>query len=273
MKTCKACGLDNRDEAKFCRGCGSPLPQKKEAPRDLKKEKAVKKFWTNLMIGLAAAGLVGLAISSKLSGYEKIRVVNEYASKFDKSDDMAFGTVTPKAFYLQSLGWNMTAADIKALFPYAVDSSDPDFLASMTVAQGEFKVPIPHANFMSLGLYNGRLYAVKFEFGALEQFEAQQLKVPNKDEILFGRYRGIYKTFTNLYGRPVKEKNEVGRMPVLEGIKAVKAGKLSSGAPSNIYIFWDVGNTRVELVYFGDGKQAHLTVRYLYIPVWNVVGK
>ena len=27
---CKACGKENRDEAKFCSGCGSPLKKKKE---------------------------------------------------------------------------------------------------------------------------------------------------------------------------------------------------------------------------------------------------
>ena len=134
-------------------------------------------------------------------------------------------------------------------------------------------MPIPHADFMSLGLYNGRLYAVKFEFGALEHFEAQQLKVPNKDEIMFGRFRGLYKVFTKLYGKPAYEKNDVKKYAMLEGIRLVKAGKMDSGAPSNIYAFWDMGDTKVELVFFGNGTKVHLTVRFLYTPVWNLIGK
>lgn len=273
MKVCKACGLDNRDEAKFCSGCGSPLPQRKEIPGDLKKEKAAKKVWTNLIIGLAIAGIIGGAIKAKMSEYARIGVINEYTSKYESADDMAFGTVTSKAFYLQSLNWNMTAADIRKVFPYAVDGADPDFTASITVAQAEFKVPVPHAVFMSLGLYNGRLYAAKFEFGALEHFEAQQLKVPDKDERMYGRFKGLYKSFTKLYGSPAKEKNDIKKYSVLEGVKLVKAGKTASGAPSNIYNYWDVGDTRIELVFFGNGVKVHLTVRYLYMPVWDIVGK
>lgn len=273
MKVCKACGVENRDEAKFCRSCGSPLPQVKIAPRDIKKEQAAKKFWGGVMAGLFVLILAAVLINSKMSEYRKMKIVSQYAGKYEKADDMAFGTVKPAAFYLQALNWNVTAADIKKVFPYATDTSDPDFSSSMNVAQPEFKVPVPHANFMSLGLYDNRLYAVKFEFGALEQFEAQQLKVPDKDEIMFGRFKGLYKSFTQLYGAPRYEKNDARKYKVLEGIKHVKAGKMPSGAPSNIYIYWDVGDTRVELVFFGNGKKVHLTVRFLYMPVWNIVGK
>lgn len=273
MKTCKACGLENRDEAKFCRGCGSPLPQAKAAPRDLKKEQSAKKFWTGMLIGLSVIVVAGIAVRAKISEYTKLQVINANTTKYEAADDMAFGAIKPSAFFLQSLGWNMTAADIKAVFPYAVDAADPDFTASMTVAQAEFKVPVPHADFMSLGIYNGRLYAVKYEFGALPQFEAQQLKVPNKDEIMYGRFRGLYKTFTKLYGKPAYEKNDIKKYAALEGVKLVKAGKMKTGAPSNIYIYWNVGNTKIELVFFGNGKKVHLTARFLYIPVWDLVGK
>jgi hypothetical protein len=273
MKACKACGLENRDEAKFCRGCGSPLPQKKAAPVDPKKEKAAKKFWTVLMISLAVTAVIGMVVRGKLSEINKKKVINQYTTKYEIQDDMALGTVTDKVFFLQSLGWNMTQSDIKRVFPYAVDSTDPDFTASMTVAQVEFKVPLPHADFMSLGLYNGRLYAVKYEFGALEKFESQQLKVPDKDEIMYGRFRGLYKTFTKLYGKPAYEKNDVKSYGVIEGIKLVKAGKMPTGKPSNIYIYWNVGYTKVELVFFGNGRKVHLTARFLYTPVWDVVGK
>jgi hypothetical protein len=48
---------------------------------------------------------------------------------------------------------------------------------------------------------------------------------------------------------------------------------MDTGAPSNIYYYWDDGNTRVELVLFGAKDKLHLTVRLLYLPVWKVVGK
>ncbi len=265
--------MENRDEAKFCRGCGSPLPRKKTAPVDAAKVAAVRKFWIRFFIIAGAAGLIGGIILGRLSRATKLEVIKQYTSKYKTADDMAFGTVKPVAFYLEGLNWNVTVADIKNVYPYAVDGKDPDFEGGMTVQQGEYKTPIPHADFMSLGIYNGRLYAVKFEFGALERYEAQQLKVPNKDQIMYGRFRGIYNIFKKLYGEPAFEKNEAKKFEVLEAISLVKSGKMKTGAPSNVYIYWDVGDTRAELVFFGTGRKLHLTVRFLYMPVWKAVGK
>ncbi|HRU38758.1 MAG TPA: hypothetical protein P5511_02680, partial [Candidatus Goldiibacteriota bacterium] len=209
----------------------------------------------------------------KLDEINKKNTVTKYASLYEKADDMAFGTVKPASFFLQSLFWNMNTAEIKAVYPYATESKDPDFESSMTVLQGEYKVPVPHADFMSLGIYNGKLYAVKFEFGAQEVFEAQQVKIPNKDEIMYGRFKGLYSVFNRLYGKPAFEKNEAKKVAVLDAIKMVKSGRTKSGAPSNVYVYWDVGDTRVELVFFGTGKKVHLTVRFLYMPVWKIAGQ
>jgi hypothetical protein len=272
-KTCNACGKENRDEAKFCSSCGSPLPQKKIPPRDRAKGEAVKKFWLRLFI---IAGIIIVAagiIINKMSFYGKMEVIKQYTEKYMDVDMAVFSTVTPAEFLLESLSWNMTVNDIKKIYQYAAESPDPDFISSMTVHQSEFKKPLPHADFMSLGIYNGRLYAIKFEFGPLEQFQAQELKVPNKDEIMYARFKGLQQVFTKLFGVPAFEKNEAKKCEVLESIRLVKAGKMDTGAPSNIYYYWDAGNTKVELVLFGAKEKLHLTVRLLYSPVWKAVGK
>ncbi|HRU39507.1 MAG TPA: zinc-ribbon domain-containing protein, partial [Candidatus Goldiibacteriota bacterium] len=66
MRICKACGAENRDEAKFCRGCGSPLPQVKAPARDLKKEQEVKRFWSMFMAGVLAFIVIALLTKGKL---------------------------------------------------------------------------------------------------------------------------------------------------------------------------------------------------------------
>jgi len=58
-----------------------------------------------------------------------------------------------------------------------------------------------------------------------------------------------------------------------EAIKTIKDGKLKNGIPSNIYKAWELGATKAELVFFASKRKLHLTVRYLYLPVWNRIGK
>jgi hypothetical protein len=273
MKTCKACGVENRDEAKFCRGCGSPLPVKKITPRDTAKEAAVKKFWARALVIAGVAAIAAAVVVNKMSQYTKLEVVKKYTVKYETSDDMVFGAVKPAAFYLEGLSWNMTVQNIKNIYPYAADGKDPDFVSSMTVQQTEYKVPLPHADFMSLGINNNRLYAVKFEFSALDQYQAQALKVPNRDEIMYGRFRGMYNSFTRLYGTPSFEKNDIKKYEIFEALRMVRDGKMETGAPSNVYVTWDLGQTKAELVLFGANDKIHLTVRYLYMPVWKDVGK
>jgi len=194
-------------------------------------------------------------------------------TKYAGADDRVFGTVKPGGFKLEGLSWNMTKDEIRRVYPYAAESKDPDFLNSLSVSQHDLVVFIPNAKFMSLGLANEKLYAVKFEFGPMEEAPRQQLKIPNKDEIMYGRFRGLYKKFRELYGPPSYEKFEVRDMELIKMIKTVKRGELKSGAPSNIYVTWIVGDTKAELVMFGSGNELHLTIRFLYLPVWELVGK
>jgi hypothetical protein len=107
----------------------------------------------------------------------------------------------------------------------------------------------------------------------MPEFQSQMLKVSNKDEIMYGRFRGIEKMFLELYGQPLQDKDEVKNMEFEEAIKTVKNGRLKNGMPSNVYKSWELGQTKVELVFFSYQKKLHLTVRFLYIPVWNMIGK
>ena len=221
---------------------------------------------------LTCLGVILIAAFIVLAGMKKSRaiaVAAEYTRKYLTADDRAFGTIKPGDFSLEGMTWKMSASDIKRNFPYATDSNDPDFKQSMMISQVQFMTPIPHANFMSLGIYNGMLYAVKFEFGENEKFESQQFKVPNKDEILYGRFMGLYEEFNKIFGGPSYEKNEIKSMPLDLKLKTVKKGVLDTGTPSNAYIAWSAGGTKVELAFFGFNDQLHLTVRFLNEPLWN----
>jgi hypothetical protein len=167
----------------------------------------------------------------------------------------------------------MSIDEIRRIYPYMIDSKDPDFVSSWTINQTDYRVPIPHADFISIGVYNGYVYAFKLEFGPMPEFQSQMLKVPNKDEIMYGRFRGLEKMFVELYGPPAFDKDEVKGMELEEAIKTVKSGRLKNGMPSNIYKFWELGPTKAELVFFTTQKRLHLTVRYLYLPVWSRIGK
>ena len=270
-KKCNACGTYNRDDAKFCRDCGSPLPavKAKMTQKDIDHAKQIRKFWMMLFACLGALVIIAVVVLSGMKKARAVAVAAEYSQKYIAADDRAFGTIKPAEFNLEGMSWKMSQSDIKRNFPYATDSNDPDFKQSMMISQVQFLTPIPHANFMSLGIYNGMLYAVKFEFGENEKFESQQFKVPNKDEILYGRFMGLYAEFTKIFGVPVYEKNEIKSMPLGAKIKTIKKGALDNGNPSNAYIAWSAGGTKVELAFFGFGDQLHLTVRFLNEPLWN----
>jgi hypothetical protein len=141
------------------------------------------------------------------------------------------------------------------------------------VNQSDFKSPLPHANFMSLGIYDDKLYAIKYEFGESAEFQRQVIKIPDAEAILYGRYEGLKKVFTAALGRPAFLKEEAAAYPLHKRLGLIKEEKLPDGKPSNIYMYWTSGDTKTELVLFGSGGKMHLTVRFLYIPVWNIVGK
>ena len=271
-RKCNACGSYNREDAKFCKNCGSPLPaiKAKLTQKEIEHAKQIRKFWMMLFVSLGVLFVVALAVLSGMKKSRAIAVAAEYTQKYLGADDKAFGAIKPGDFHLEGMSWKMSALDIKRNFPYATDSNDPDFKQSMMISQAQFLIPIPHANFMSLGIYNGMLYAVKFEFGENEKFESQQFKVPNKDEIMYGRFMGLYTEFKRIFGEPSYEKDEIKAMPGLDQkIKTIKKGSLDNGSPSNAYIAWSFGGTKIELAFFGFNDQLHLTVRFLNEPLWN----
>jgi len=270
-RTCNACGAMNREDAKFCKNCGSPLPaiSRKLTQKEIEHVKQIKKFWIMLISSLGVLLIAALFTLSGMKNAKALGVAKEYTEKYLTADDRAFGTIKPGNFLLEGMSWKMSEADIKRNFSYATDSNDPDFKRSMMISQAQFLTPIPHANFMSLGIYNGMLYAVKFEFGENEKFESQQFKVPNKDEIMYGRFIGLYTVFKKLFGDPSYEKNDIKAMPLAEKISRIKNGVLSDGKPSNSYMAWSLGGTKAELAFFGYDGQIHLTVRFLNEPLWN----
>ncbi|MCX7698783.1 MAG: zinc ribbon domain-containing protein [Candidatus Goldbacteria bacterium] len=273
-KICKACDTENRDEANFCRSCGSPLPKKKEAVIiDKNKMKKVREFW--IKVGLIAFGVFVILffVLKNIEYTHKMETYKSYITKFNKEDDQAFGTITKDKFLFQSLTWGMTIDDIKKIYPYIIESRDPDFYSSWTINQTDYRVPVPHADFISIGVYNNYVYAFKLEFGPMAEFQSQMLKVPNRDEIMYGRFRGLEKIFTELYGPPTFDKDEVKKMELKQAIKTLKAGRLPNGMPSNIYKYWELGQTKAELVFFSMKNKLHLTVRFLYLPVWNKIGR
>jgi hypothetical protein len=270
-RNCNACGALNREEAKFCKSCGSPLPviKKKLTQKEIEHAKNIQKFWYAMLVTVGMIFVGAFFLLSNMKQAKSLAAAKEYAEKYLIADDKAFGTIKPGDFLLEGISWKMSAADLKRNFPYATDSNDPDFKQSMMISQVQFITPIPHANFMSLGIYNGMLYAVKFEFGENEKFESQQFKVPNKDEIMYGRFMGLFTAFTKLYGAPAYEKNEIKTMPLAEKLKVIKRGMLSDGKPSNAYIAWSLGGTKAELAFFGYDGKLHLTVRFLNEKLWD----
>jgi hypothetical protein len=270
-RNCNSCGALNREEAKFCKSCGSPLPviKRKLTQKEIDHEKQMKKFWLTVLSAFAACVVVGILILGQVQKSKSIAVAKEYTEKYLNADDRAFGTIKPGDFLLEGMSWKMSLNDIKRNFSYATVSNDPDFKQSMMISQAQFLTPIPHANFMSLGIYNGMLYAVKFEFGENEKFETQQFKVPNKDEILYGRFMGLYTTFKKLFGEPVIDEEGIKLMELSEKLKTIKSGTLGNGKPSNVYVAWNLNGTKAELAFFGFDDKLHLTVRFLNMPLWN----
>ncbi len=272
-RMCKACQTENRDEANFCKSCGSPLPKKKDVIVDKERMKKVREFWTRVFIIVMVISVILFFVFKRVKYNNQVETYKTYITKYSREDDQAFGTISKDKFFFQSLTWGMSVDEIKRVYPYIIESKDPDFISSYTINQTDYRVVIPHADFISLGIYNGYVYAFKLEFGPMPEFQSQMLKVPNRDEIMYGRFRGLEKIFWELYGPPAIDKDEVKNMELQEAIKTVKAGRLKNGIPSNIYKAWELGATKAELVFFATQKKLHLTVRYLYLPVWNRIGK
>ncbi|MEI7542381.1 MAG: zinc ribbon domain-containing protein [bacterium] len=271
-RKCNACGKINREEAKFCNGCGSPLPviRRELTPKELEHMKQIKKFFFGMFAVIGLLIVVGVFIFLQMKKAKDAETVSAYSIKFLTSDAKAFGAINQNNFLLEGMSWKMTAADIMKKFPYTKETNDPDFSSSMAILQAQFLAPLPHANFMSLGIYNGKLYAVKFEFGENESFQGQRVENPNKDEILYGRFLGLYTVFKNLFGDPALEKNDSKLLPIEERFSAIKKGVLPNGKPSNSYITWSLGGTKAELALFGYAGSMHLTVRFLNEQLWNL---
>jgi hypothetical protein len=271
-RKCNACGEINRGDARFCKSCGSPLPaiKVKMTQQELAHEKQVKKFWLTLVVSFAVVATASVFLMNYMDRQKGLAVAKEYSEKYMNDDDMAFGTIKPGAFVFEGLIWGMGINDIKRVYPYCTDTNDPDFKQSLMSTQHDLKTQIPHANFMSLGLLNGKLYALKFEFGENEKFESQQLKIPHKDEIMYGRFTGIYEMFRKLYGEPAFEQYPEKLMDVRTKIATIKSGELSDGKPSNVYLAWDLKDTKAELAFFGYEGKLHLTIRFLSEPVWDM---
>jgi cbb3-type cytochrome oxidase subunit 3 len=276
-KICRSCGAENRDTAVFCSSCGVPLPADKKNTTGKIAQKAgnsaTGKFWLTVLSILLFLGVIAYLITSKLKESGELKTTAEMAEKYDAQDQQTFEAIAGKGFSLMMLKWNMSAAAIKKIYPYMKDSTDPDFALSSMVNQSDFKSPLPHANFMSLGIYDDKLYAIKYEFGESAEFQRQVIKIPDAEAILYGRYEGLKKVFTAALGRPAFLKEEAAAYPLHKRLGLIKEEKLPDGKPSNIYMYWTSGDTKTELVLFGSGGKMHLTVRFLYIPVWNIVGK
>jgi hypothetical protein len=271
MVICKACGTENRDEARFCSSCGVPLPQKKDTKEIRTRTtnvSTVKTFWMPVFGVIAVVAIAGYLIFKQIDSGRKLEVFKEYTGKYLSQDEQAFAGLNAKdKGIIEGLSWDMKLSDVKKLYPFAKEAKDPDFLSSLFVGQEQLKSIIPHANFMSLGIYEDKLYGIKFELGSTEKAQSQAIEVPNAEIILYARFSGLYKAFKILYGEPAFEKNEVEKEPLLKRPDIIKSGT------NNSYVFWVIGNTKLELVLFGFQDQVKLTCRLLYMPVWQLVGK
>ena len=270
-RKCNACGELNRGDARFCKNCGSPLPaiKVKLTQQELAHEKQVKKFWRNMIIGLAVVAVAGYFLMFYINRAKAASTAEQYSTKYLSADDMAFGTIKPGAFVFEGLTWGMDINDLKRIYPYAIASNDPDFKQSLMVEQHDLKTQIPHANFMSLGLYNGKLYALKFEFGENEVFADQQLRIPFKDDIMYGRFTGLYTIFKKFFGDPAVEQYPEKSMELRKKIAVIKSGAMPDGSPANGFAGWILKDTKAELAFFGYDGKLHLTIRFLNEPLWD----
>ncbi|MFP4466663.1 MAG: zinc-ribbon domain-containing protein [Candidatus Goldiibacteriota bacterium] len=273
-KICRSCGKENRDEAVFCSECGVPLAKKnkeiKQSPAQRAKNEKIKKFRRNIIAGGAAAVIIILIVMMQVRQAGKLKTVLEYAEKYKQQDEAVFSGISSGNFSFEGLSWGMNIAAVKSVYPFAEESNDPDFTASLMIPRENFKKDIPHAGFMSLGIYMGALYAAKIEFSPSKEHTRQQVKIPDSDERLFGRFLGLYRTFEKLYGKPSYSKYEVEDEKILDRIKLIKKGTLPSGKKSNVYMYWTIGDTRAELVSFGDGSRIYVTVRFLNMPLFKM---
>jgi len=278
-KTCKNCGFDNRDNASFCSECGVPLPKQgtdtaaPAAKQAYLRRKPLSMKGIIIFLSVVAVLIAGAALFLKnASDKRKTAAYDVTRSKFTGSDAVLFAGVREGVFTFEKLRFGMTEDEIRKIYPFAKVSNDPDFIASLMVPQAELKEPFPHASFMSLGMYAGRLYAMKFEFGPSEDFQRQVVKIPDSDFVLYGRYEGITGLLKGMLGRPEFEKNEAaGKGPVTARVKHVKAGTVN-GTGTNVYIYWIVGGVKTEVVLFSVNSKMHFTIRFLDNKIWEKIG-
>ncbi len=275
-KTCKNCGFENRENASFCSQCGVPLQK-----HGLEANRAYgvrRKPFTlkEILIFVSVITLIAVAAFAFLkndSDKRKIAVYDETRTKFSGSDAVLFSGVKEENFIFEKLRFGMTEEEIRKIYPFAKISNDPDFIASIMVPQAELKEPFPHANFMSLGMYAGRLYAIKFEFGPSEDFQRQVVKIPDADFRLYGRYEGIATLLKGMLGRPDFEKNEAAEKSSIPAkVKYIKDGVVN-GKGTNVYIYWIKGGVKTEVVLFSINSKLHFTLRFLDNKIWEKIGK
>ncbi|MEI7639994.1 MAG: zinc-ribbon domain-containing protein [bacterium] len=271
---CKACSTENRDDARFCAICGVPLPAKKE-PEQYQQQypktetKVSGKFLAYVIITLLVAGAITGIVFGIMSNAKKNETITKYTGIYEESDRANFSGINASQLNFEGLNWNMNLGQLKKVYPFLKQSSDPDFFSSVFVGQQMFKRFIPHANFMSLGMYEGKLYAVKMEFSDTDRYKAQEVGVPNSEFIIYGRFKGLLKVMKAIYGEPAYEKSDIKGSDIVSKVRDIK----NSVPNSNLYIYWMIGKTKVELVLFGYKRQIKLTVRMLYMPIWSLIGK
>ena len=161
-KKCKSCGADNRDEAKFCASCGAPIGAVKEKIKAVKKplSPAAVRMRAIIAVVLVLIAVVFIVTASKLKEVRQSKTIDLVKGDFETEDTAVFSGITRGGFEHQGLKWQMAVNQIKGVYRYAADSKEPDFMFSMMVNQPDFLLKLPHANFMCLGIYDNKLYAV-----------------------------------------------------------------------------------------------------------------
>lgn len=140
MVICKACGTENRDEARFCSSCGVPLPQKK-GEKEIKTRTAhvstVKSFWMPVFGVAAVIAIVGYFVFKQIDSGRKLEVYKDYSEKYLSQDEQAFSGLNAKdKNIIEGLSWDMKASDLKKLYPFGKDAKDPDFVSSAFCGAG-----------------------------------------------------------------------------------------------------------------------------------------
>jgi hypothetical protein len=285
-RVCKNCGVENRDLAQFCSGCGVPLPKVTRADEKTLREaqQRAKRFWNYVFAGIAAAAIAGYAALSFLSDRAKEETLEKYQDAYLYTDRNLFAGLSGTPFTLLGLSWDMKSSDIMAAYPGTTAENDPDFKSTLMVKpepqgfnhKGKSE-KLPHAGFMNLGIYRDRLYAIKFEFTETPEPISQMIKVSNKEYILFGRYLGLRKTFTQIMGYPARINDPAKTTDLVRKVKEITADTAPTGPKKNIFIYWETGETRTEIAVFAiknkrGEDELKLTVRFFYLPVYKRLG-